>query len=68
MNAIIFRTKMTFLGLDAETFGRRTGIGQKKIRAWREGERKVPLIVERLVDSWCRIQRLEAKRKRRARR
>jgi hypothetical protein len=68
MNAIIFRTKMTFLGLDAETFGRRTGIGQNKITRWRQGSLRVPLVIERLIDSLCRVQRLETKRKRRKRR
>jgi hypothetical protein len=59
---------MTFLRLDTEALARRTGIGLKKIRAWREGTRRVPTLIERLIDAWCRVQRLEAQKKRRTRR
>jgi hypothetical protein len=68
MNERTFRMKMTLLGLDAATFGRLTGIGQARINAWREGKKRVPCLIELLIDSWCRIERLEAKNKRRARR
>jgi hypothetical protein len=64
----IFRQKLSFLKLDAATFAEQIRVGKARVESWRNGTRRVPVVVERLIDSMCRLQRVETKKKRRARR
>ncbi|MGQ0557887.1 MAG: hypothetical protein ACT4PN_18305 [Nitrospiraceae bacterium] len=68
MTAIIFKTKLTWLKLDAAEFADWTGLPEPDVQAMRDGTRAIPKIVERLVDVLCRNARLEAMRVKRARR
>lgn len=60
MTAIIFKTKLTWLKLDAAEFAKEIDMPLKHVEAWRSGKRKVPVVVGRLIDVMGRNARLEA--------
>ncbi len=59
MTPTVFKTKMRWLRLDAAEFSKDIDVPLKHVEAWRTGKRKVPVIVERLLDAWTRNERLE---------
>jgi hypothetical protein len=60
MTKTVFRMKLSWLHLDVRKFAQDIGVPLKHVVAWRNGTRKVPVVVAKLIDAWLMLERIEA--------
>lgn len=56
---VVFKMKLAWLKLNVREFAKEIDTPLKHVEAWRQGTRKVPVVIERLIDLMGRNARLE---------